>query len=164
MTHSRPETRVKSPRVRRPDEQRPRVRVAWIRVSTASDPASQKPNGLRYRNTISAMNITKPDWTLTSKPRQSEHPARLGGSRSTSAFKSRALTGALCCPAGMSYVFSFDHKHRRPPMEYKDLLGGKGAQSCGDDLGSSASCPPRLHDLDRCLSRLYGHWLARRTR
>ncbi|MDG2040623.1 MAG: PEP/pyruvate-binding domain-containing protein, partial [Ilumatobacter sp.] len=27
----------------------------------------------------------------------------------------------------MSYVFSFDHKHRRPPMEYKDLLGGKGA-------------------------------------
>ena len=27
----------------------------------------------------------------------------------------------------MSYVYSFDHKHRRPPMEYKDLLGGKGA-------------------------------------
>jgi pyruvate,orthophosphate dikinase len=27
----------------------------------------------------------------------------------------------------MSYVYAFDHKHRRPPMEYKDLLGGKGA-------------------------------------
>ena len=27
----------------------------------------------------------------------------------------------------MRYVYSFDHKHRRPPMEYKDLLGGKGA-------------------------------------
>ncbi|MGA9279246.1 pyruvate, phosphate dikinase [Ilumatobacter sp.] len=27
----------------------------------------------------------------------------------------------------MPYVYSFDHKHRRPPMEYKDLLGGKGA-------------------------------------
>ena len=27
----------------------------------------------------------------------------------------------------MSYVYDFDHKHRRPPMEMKDLLGGKGA-------------------------------------
>ncbi len=27
----------------------------------------------------------------------------------------------------MKYVFDFDHKHRRPPMEMKDLLGGKGA-------------------------------------
>lgn len=25
------------------------------------------------------------------------------------------------------YVFAFDHKHKRPPMEMKDLLGGKGA-------------------------------------
>jgi len=27
----------------------------------------------------------------------------------------------------VTYVYAFDHKHRRPPMEYKDLLGGKGA-------------------------------------
>ncbi len=27
----------------------------------------------------------------------------------------------------MRYVFDFDHSHRRPPMELKDLLGGKGA-------------------------------------
>ncbi len=27
----------------------------------------------------------------------------------------------------MTYVFDFDHKHRKPPMEMKDLLGGKGA-------------------------------------
>jgi pyruvate, orthophosphate dikinase len=27
----------------------------------------------------------------------------------------------------MPYVYSFDRKHRRPPMEMKDLLGGKGA-------------------------------------
>jgi pyruvate,orthophosphate dikinase len=27
----------------------------------------------------------------------------------------------------MPLVFAFDHKHRRPPMEMKDLLGGKGA-------------------------------------
>jgi pyruvate,orthophosphate dikinase len=25
------------------------------------------------------------------------------------------------------YVFAFDHRHKRPPMEMKDLLGGKGA-------------------------------------
>ena len=27
----------------------------------------------------------------------------------------------------MALVFSFDHKHRKAPMEMKDLLGGKGA-------------------------------------
>ena len=27
----------------------------------------------------------------------------------------------------MPFVYSFDHKHRRPPMQLKDLLGGKGA-------------------------------------
>ena len=27
----------------------------------------------------------------------------------------------------MTYVYAFDHKHRKPPMSLKDLLGGKGA-------------------------------------
>src|SRR6516162_2396512 len=27
----------------------------------------------------------------------------------------------------MPYVYAFDHKHRKPPMQLKDLLGGKGA-------------------------------------
>src|SRR5256885_4864919 len=27
----------------------------------------------------------------------------------------------------MPFVYAFDHKHRRPPMQLKDLLGGKGA-------------------------------------
>jgi pyruvate,orthophosphate dikinase len=27
----------------------------------------------------------------------------------------------------VAYVFAFDHEHERPPMELKDLLGGKGA-------------------------------------
>ena len=27
----------------------------------------------------------------------------------------------------MPYVYAFDHKHRKPPMSLKDLLGGKGA-------------------------------------
>ena len=27
----------------------------------------------------------------------------------------------------MTYVFPFDHRHARPPMDMKDLLGGKGA-------------------------------------
>ena len=25
------------------------------------------------------------------------------------------------------YVYAFDHRHKKPPMEMKDLLGGKGA-------------------------------------
>src|SRR5580704_7496471 len=27
----------------------------------------------------------------------------------------------------MAFVYGFDHKHRKPPMQMKDLLGGKGA-------------------------------------
>src|SRR3954447_18213172 len=27
----------------------------------------------------------------------------------------------------MRYVYPFDHKHKKPPMDMKDLLGGKGA-------------------------------------
>src|SRR3954469_17992711 len=27
----------------------------------------------------------------------------------------------------MPYIYAFDHKHRKPPMDLKDLLGGKGA-------------------------------------
>ena len=27
----------------------------------------------------------------------------------------------------MPYIYGFDHKHRKPPMDMKDLLGGKGA-------------------------------------
>ena len=29
----------------------------------------------------------------------------------------------------VTYVYAFDHKHRKPPMTYKDLLGGKGRTS-----------------------------------
>ncbi|MEK7295370.1 MAG: PEP/pyruvate-binding domain-containing protein, partial [Actinomycetota bacterium] len=27
----------------------------------------------------------------------------------------------------MTYIYAFDHKHRKSPMNMKDLLGGKGA-------------------------------------
>ena len=27
----------------------------------------------------------------------------------------------------MTYIYAFDHKHRKSPMNLKDLLGGKGA-------------------------------------
>ncbi|MFN7151793.1 MAG: PEP/pyruvate-binding domain-containing protein, partial [Microthrixaceae bacterium] len=27
----------------------------------------------------------------------------------------------------MPLIYAFDHRHRRPPMELKDQLGGKGA-------------------------------------
>ena len=29
----------------------------------------------------------------------------------------------------MGYVYDFDHEHPRPPIELKELLGGKGATS-----------------------------------
>ena len=29
----------------------------------------------------------------------------------------------------MTYIYAFDHKHRKAPMSMKDLLGGKGATS-----------------------------------
>ena len=36
----------------------------------------------------------------------------------------------------MPFTFAFDHKHRRAPMELRDLLGGKGGQPGRDDLGA----------------------------
>jgi hypothetical protein len=30
-------------------------------------------------------------------------------------------------PISQQYVYAFDYKHKKPPMQMKDLLGGKGA-------------------------------------
>jgi pyruvate,orthophosphate dikinase len=48
---------------------------------------------------------------------------------------SAGVLGSPVCPSHpsqetfflMPFVFDFDHSHRKPPMEMKDLLGGKGA-------------------------------------
>src|SRR3954468_15108142 len=59
----------------------------------------------------------------------------------------------------MPFVFAFDHKHRKPPMEMKDLLGGKGANLAemtsvlGLPVPPGFSIPP-----DPCRAYMLGGW------
>ena len=57
------------------------------------------------------------------------------------------------------YVYAFDHKHRRPPMEYKDLLGGKGANLA--EMTSVLELPVPAGftiSTDACRDYMYGGW------
>jgi pyruvate, orthophosphate dikinase len=59
----------------------------------------------------------------------------------------------------VTYVFSFDHKHRRPPMELKDLLGGKGANLA--EMTSVLGLPVPggfTISTDACRAYLAGGW------
>ena len=59
----------------------------------------------------------------------------------------------------MPYVYAFDHKHRRPPMELKDLLGGKGANLA--EMISVLKLPvPHGFTIstDACRSYMHGGW------
>src|SRR5580704_9830079 len=59
----------------------------------------------------------------------------------------------------MPYVFSFDHKHRRPPMDMKDLLGGKGANLA--EMTSVLGLPvPHGFTIstDACRAYMAGGW------
>jgi pyruvate, orthophosphate dikinase len=83
----------------------------------------------------------------------------------------------------MPYAYAFDHKHRRPPMELKDLLGGKGAnlaemttvlglpvppgftistKACRDYLASGwpdsldAEIARQVHKLERAMGKQVG--------
>ena len=59
----------------------------------------------------------------------------------------------------VSYVYAFDHKHRRPPMEYKDLLGGKGANLA--EMMSVLNLPvPHGFTIstDACRDYMHGGW------
>ncbi|MEI7547166.1 MAG: PEP/pyruvate-binding domain-containing protein, partial [Actinomycetota bacterium] len=59
----------------------------------------------------------------------------------------------------MSYVFAFDHKHRRPPMEYKDLLGGKGANLAEMTSVLKLPVPPGFTiSTDACRDYMKGGW------
>ncbi len=64
----------------------------------------------------------------------------------------------------MPYVYAFDHKHRRPPMDMKDLLGGKGANLAEMTSVLGLPVPPGFTiTTDGC--RAYMHRrLARRAR
>src|SRR4051794_15899763 len=59
----------------------------------------------------------------------------------------------------MPYVFAFDHKHRKPPMEMKDLLGGKGANLAEMTSVLALPVPPGFTiSTDACRAYMHGGW------
>ncbi len=64
----------------------------------------------------------------------------------------------------MTYVFAFDHKHRRAPMDMKDLLGGKGANLA--EMTSVLGLPVPAGftiSTDACRAHMHGGWPSRLT-
>ena len=58
-----------------------------------------------------------------------------------------------------SLVYAFDHKHRRPPMEMKDLLGGKGANLAEMTSVLGLPVPPGFTiTTDACRAYMEGGW------
>jgi len=61
----------------------------------------------------------------------------------------------------MSYVFDFDHSHRRPPMDMKDLLGGKGANLAEMTSVLGLPVPPGFTiSTDACRAYMASGWPA----
>ncbi len=59
----------------------------------------------------------------------------------------------------MPLVFAFDHKHRRPPMDMKDLLGGKGANLAEMTSVLGLPVPPGFTiTTDACRAYMDGGW------
>jgi len=59
----------------------------------------------------------------------------------------------------MPFVFAFDHKHRKPPMELKDLLGGKGANLAEMTSVLGLPVPPGFTiSTDACRAYMAGGW------
>src|SRR5215472_4678454 len=59
----------------------------------------------------------------------------------------------------MPFVFDFDHTHPRPPMELKDLLGGKGANLAEMTSVLKLPVPPGFTiSTDACRAYMTGGW------
>jgi pyruvate,orthophosphate dikinase len=59
----------------------------------------------------------------------------------------------------MPFVYDFDHKHRKPPMEMKDLLGGKGANLAEMTSILELPVPPGFTiSTDACRAHMEGGW------
>jgi len=59
----------------------------------------------------------------------------------------------------MPFVFDFDHAHRKPPMEMKDLLGGKGANLAEMTSVLHLPVPPGFTiGATACRSYMEGGW------
>jgi len=61
----------------------------------------------------------------------------------------------------MPYVYDFDHPHARPPMELKDLLGGKGANLAEMTSVLGLPVPPGFTiTTEACRAAMSGSWPA----
>src|SRR5579871_3573059 len=61
----------------------------------------------------------------------------------------------------MPFVYAFDHKHRRAPMQLKDLLGGKGANLAEMTSVLGLPVPPGFTiSTDACRAYMTGGWPA----
>ena len=59
----------------------------------------------------------------------------------------------------MPYVYGFDHRHKRPPMEMKDLLGGKGANLAEMTSVLGLPVPPGFTiTTDACRAYMRSGW------
>src|ERR1700754_1047671 len=59
----------------------------------------------------------------------------------------------------MPFVFDFDHTHARPPMELKDLLGGKGANLAEMTSVLELPVPPGFTiTTDACRAYMASGW------
>ncbi|HWD52328.1 MAG TPA: pyruvate, phosphate dikinase [Acidimicrobiales bacterium] len=59
----------------------------------------------------------------------------------------------------MPFVYDFDHKHRKPPMEMKDLLGGKGANLAEMTSVLELPVPPGFTiSTDACRAYMEAGW------
>jgi pyruvate,orthophosphate dikinase len=59
----------------------------------------------------------------------------------------------------MAFVYGFDHKHRKPPMEMKDLLGGKGANLAEMTSVLGLPVPPGFTiSTDACRAYMHDGW------
>jgi pyruvate, orthophosphate dikinase len=68
------------------------------------------------------------------------------------------MAAALASP-DVPYVYNFDHKHRRAPMEMKDLLGGKGANLAEMTSVLGLPVPPGFTiSTDACRAYMKGGW------
>jgi pyruvate,orthophosphate dikinase len=57
------------------------------------------------------------------------------------------------------YVYAFDHRHKRPPMEMKDLLGGKGANLAEMTSVLRLPVPPGFTiSTDACRDYMHSGW------
>src|SRR5437870_9709264 len=61
----------------------------------------------------------------------------------------------------MGFVLAFDHKHRKPPMSMKDLLGGKGANLAEMTSVLALPVPPGFTiTTAACRAYMDGGWPA----